>query len=100
MKRRQTLSGIKKIIRENKRHLSKKYKVNEIGLFGSRVRENESRSSDLDILVDFRDVISLFDFVALERELSQLTGHKVDLVMKSSLKPVIGSCILREVVYI
>jgi predicted nucleotidyltransferase len=40
------------------------------------------------------------DFVALERELSELTGEKVDLVMKSALKPRIGRNILREVMYL
>jgi predicted nucleotidyltransferase len=52
------------------------------------------------ILVEFYEVISLLDFVALERELSELLGEKVDLVMKSALKPRIDRNILRDVMYI
>jgi len=44
--------------------------------------------------------MDLIKFVELEEYLSELLGMKVDLVMKSALKPRIGERILREVVYI
>ncbi len=64
------------------------------------MRGEGRKKSDLDILVEFYEVINLLDFVALERELSELIGEKVDLVMKSALKPRIGRNILREVMYL
>lgn len=100
MNKRKDLKEIEKILKENKPFLKDRFKVKEIGVFGSRVRGEERKKSDVDILVAFYEVISLLDFVALERELSQLIGEKVDLVMKSALKPRIGKHILREVVYI
>ncbi len=97
---RKELNEIERILKENKPLLKERFKVKEIGIFGSRVRGEERKRSDVDILVEFYEVVSLLDFVALERELSELIGEKVDLVMKSALKPRIGKHILREVVYI
>jgi len=71
-----------------------------MGIFGSYIRREQERGSDLDILVEFEEPISLIEFVALERHLSELTGKKVDLVMKSALKPRIGENILRGTVYV
>jgi hypothetical protein len=49
-------------------------------------------------LVEFDDrALSLFDFVGIEHYLSDLLGVKVDLVEKSTLKPVIGRHVLEEV---
>ena len=84
----------------NKPLLAERFKIKRIGIFGFRLRVEERKKSDVDILVEFYEVISLLDFVALERELSKLIGEKVDLVMKSALKPRIGRNILREVVYL
>ena len=41
---------------------------------------------------------TLFEFVELEQRLSDLLGVRVDLVMRSALKPHIGQRILSEVV--
>ena len=80
--------------------LRDKYRIRKIGIFGSYLRGEQKRKSDLDILVDFEKTVSFFEFLALEGELSRLTGKKVDLVMKTALKPGIGKHILREVVYL
>jgi len=66
------------------------------------VREDQKKGSDIGILVEFypEPEIDLIKFVELEKFLSNLLGIKVDLVMKSALKPRIGKRILKEVVYI
>jgi len=56
--------------------------------------------SDLDILIDFAQAPTFFQFIEIEDHLSALLGVKVDLVMKSALKPRIGERILQEVVSI
>lgn len=71
-----------------------------IGIFGSYVRGEQKRKSDLDLLVEFSDPPSLFKFVELEDFLSQKLGIKVDLVMKDALKPRIKDSILNEAVYV
>ena len=77
--------------------LADKYHLTEIGIFGSYVRGEQTLQSDVDILVDFSRGMSLFKFVRLSEELKILLGTKVDLVMKSALKPYIGKQILKEV---
>ena len=68
-------------------------------VFGSRVREDYRRDSDLDLLVEFDDrSLSLLDFIGVELELSDLLGVKVDLVERRVLKPAIGQRILAEAV--
>jgi predicted nucleotidyltransferase len=90
--------SIKKTLADHKPLLAEKYGIREIGIFGSYVRGEQMQKSDVDVLVDFSDSISLLDFIHLENELSDLLGVKVDLVMKSALKPRIGKHILKEVV--
>jgi hypothetical protein len=82
--------------------LSKKYKVKEIGVFGSYVRGEQKKQSDLDILVEFEETanLSLLDFIRVENYLSDVLGIKVDLVEKHTLKPRIGKHVLEEVVQI
>ena len=78
--------------------IEQRYYVNYLGIFGSYVREEATPDSDLDILVDFETPPTLFQFVRLKNELSELLGISVDLVMKSALKPKIGEYVLAEVV--
>jgi len=77
--------------------LADRYQVTSLGVFGSYVRGKEQPDSDLDLLVEFLEPPSLFEFIRLEDELSALLGVRVDLVMKSALKPGIGRYILAEV---
>ena len=88
------------MLKENGTVLRDRFKVRKIGIFGSFARGEQEATSDIDILVDFRKPVSLIDFVALERHLSEILGREVDLVMKSALKPRIGKHILREVRYL
>ena len=87
-------------IREDMPLLRERYKVKNVGVFGSYVRGDNNEESDVDILVEFHEPPTLLEFVALERHIGELTGIKVDLVMKTALKPGIGERILQEVVYV
>ena len=77
--------------------LSDRYKVQELGVFGSYVHQEQRDESDLDILVTFSETPGLLKFIELENYLSDVFGVKVDLVMKDALKPTIGKQILKEV---
>ena len=87
-------------IRKNMPYLQEKYNVRSLGIFGSYVGGEQRKRSDVDILVEFEEPVSLLEFMSLERRLSELVGKKVDLVMKTALKPKIGERILEEVVYV
>jgi len=96
------IEEIKRVLKEYKEELKKKYGIKEIGIFGSYIRQEQSKDSDLDILVEFEPdaKMDLIKFVELENHISELLEVKVDLVMESALKPRIGKYILREVVYL
>lgn len=67
-------------------------------VFGS-VAPGEARSdSDVDVLVDFKAPVSLFEFVCLGRALEELLSHRVDRVTRSALRPEMRDSILREAV--
>ncbi len=95
-----TLEEIKQKIALHKLVLHEHYKVRELGIFGSYVRQEQTETSDVDVLVEFSETPSLLKFVNLENYLSDNLGVKVDLVHKSGLKPRIGERILVEVVYL
>lgn len=82
--------------------LREKFEVEAIGVFGSYVRGEQKRGSDVDVLVEFSEDahMGFFKFLDLEEFLSRKLGVKVDLVTKDALKPYIGKCILQEVIMI
>jgi predicted nucleotidyltransferase len=86
------------ILRQHLPELKDKYSVSYIGIFGSYIRGEQTKDSDLDVLVQFDKKPGLFKYIELEDYLSDLLGVKVDLVMKSALKPNIGKRIMNEVV--
>ncbi len=95
-----SLEGIRTLLRGELPRLRQEYAVRSLKIFGSFVRGEASATSDLDLLVEFDDAPTLFGFVRLENELSQLLGVKVDLVMKTGLKPALGERILSEAIAI
>ncbi len=94
------LKEIDELLKAYKEELYQKYSVVEIGVFGSIVRGEQKKRSDIDILVDFEKVPDLLKFINLERYLSRLLKKKVDLVSKKAIRPELKEMILSEVVYI
>lgn len=99
-KTEKSLEEIKEILKEHKEEVSRKYKVSEIGIFGSFVRGDQKKRSDIDILVDFYEIPDLFKFIELEEHLRKLLRKKVDLVDKKGIRPELKDRILKEVVYL
>lgn len=78
--------------------LRRQWPIRSLALFGSVVRGDATSDSDLDVLVEFDRPIDVFAFIALEERLSELTGRRVDLVSRRSLKRHVGESILAEAV--
>jgi predicted nucleotidyltransferase len=76
--------------------ICRKYGVSSLAVFGSFARGEARSDSDLDLLVSFAARIGLLGMVALERELSELIGRKVDLQTEAALSPYIKDRILKE----
>ena len=86
------IEGLKnKIIPILERHGIKK-----AGLFGSCVRRELKKRSDIDILVQVPDDISLLGFIGIKLELEESLGRKVDLVEYETIKPLIKDKIINE----
>lgn len=77
------------------------YGVDQIGLFGSYVRNEATENSDIDLLVNIRkDKKTFNNFLSLNYYLEELLGKKVELVTTQSLSPYIGPHILKTVEYV
>jgi len=94
------LESLRQQLSDRMPELQARYGVKSLGIFGSFVHGQQKKRSDIDLLVEFNDQVpvTLFSFVALERELGKALGRRVDLVEKNTLKPVIGKQILAEVI--
>lgn len=95
-----TLRRSMTILKKQMPELAERYRVKSLGIFGSYVRNEQSRRSDMDILVEFEQAPDLIKFIDLEEHLAKQLGVKVDLVPRRALKGEIGERILREVVTI
>lgn len=95
-----SIEEIRRILTEQKNYLIVEFKVKDLGIFGSYLRNEQSKTSDIDILVEFYEPIGFFKFLELEEYLESQLGIKVDLVSKKALKPRIGKYILKELVIV
>ena len=79
-----------KFVIDNKKldKFCKRWKIKELSVFGSALRADFNNESDLDFLVSFNTDAnwSLFDIVRMERELSDITGRKVDLISRRGIE--------------
>ncbi|HUO10292.1 MAG TPA: nucleotidyltransferase family protein [Phycisphaerae bacterium] len=75
----------------------RKYRVRELSVFGSVLREDFRPDSDVDLLVDFlpNHGLGLIDYISCQEELSEVVGRPVDLVQKSGLKRFVKGEVLR-----
>ncbi|MFN8257174.1 MAG: nucleotidyltransferase family protein [Bacteroidales bacterium] len=88
-------------IRTHKTELSK-FGIQNIGLFGSYARNEQSKISDIDILIDFdADMESFDNYMAVYDYFERLfKNEKVEIITKNGLSPYIGPRILKEVIYV
>jgi len=95
-----TLEEIKKLLGQYKQELEEKFKVKEIGIFGSTIREEQRQTSDIDLLVDFKDEADHFDLMGLGLFLEEKLNQRVDVVPKRAIREEIKDRVLKEVVYL
>lgn len=84
------------------KHQLLEYGVTRLGLFGSTVRGENTKDSDIDILLDFEDHKETYiNFITVCNILqSQFKRSKLDIVTYKGLSPYIGKTILNEVEYV
>ena len=88
-------------LKAKKRALSK-FGIRNVGLFGSYLRNEQVRGSDIDLLIDFEPNKENFDnYMAVYDIFEKLfKNERIEVVTKNGLSPYIGPKILSEVVYV
>ena len=94
MKRQEVLFKLQQQYQE----LALQYGLTALFLFGSVARDEARPDSDVDLLVEFKQPVGLFQFIELQQKLEALLGCKVDLGTKRSLKPRIKDQVLQEAI--
>ena len=82
------MTNIKKI-NDKIRPILKSYQIKKASVFGSFARGEESKKSDLDLLVEFKNDKSLFDMMDLQNKLQDTIGRKVDILTFDSVNPLL-----------
>jgi predicted nucleotidyltransferase len=93
------LEEIESILSKHKSGLRERFKVKEIGIFGSYARNEQTEDSDVDILVEFEEPVGLL-FVHLADFLEEILQCKVDLVTKEGIKPNRRKYIMEDLIYV
>lgn len=83
MSKEEIISKVKEAIEED----PNKDNIRSISLFGSFLNGNEGVDSDVDLLYETRETMSLFQIAAMRHQLEQKLGRKVDFVNKDSVIP-------------
>ena len=76
--------------------IASQYKIFNVKLFGSVLREEENAESDIDFLVECGDDCSLFDLISLKYDLEEILGRKIDVVTPDSAHWTLRDKILQE----
>ena len=84
MKEPLTKETILQLLKKELPYLRKKYGVERIALYGSFVRGNPTRKSDIDLLVHLGKPLGL-EFIGLAYDLEEKLGRTVDLTTFDSL---------------
>ncbi len=94
-------NAIERVLEAKKAYMKGVFHVREIGLFGSYIREEQTASSDIDVLVEFeKGHKDFFNYMRFKFYLEGLLGRNVDLVIKNAVKLRLRERIFSEVEYV
>jgi predicted nucleotidyltransferase len=93
---------MKKGLKERLLKLCEDNDISFMAIFGSFVRGEEKRRSDIDTAIEFADKShkNLLDLVRIENELKKIFGQKVDLGIFSSINPLIIEDVKKQMIVI
>ncbi len=92
-----TLTELKKLLSENEEKLTALH-VKSLSVFGSVARGQSTSKSDIDLIVEFAEPVSIFEFLDVKFFLEELLSSEVDLATEKALHPALKENILREAV--
>ena len=80
------------------RNIAARHGATHLRVFGSYARGTQRDTSDLDLLVDLEPGRSLLDLIAIQQDLEDLLGHRIDIVTERSLSPYIRDAVLKDAI--
>jgi len=86
------------ILRDHEQEIKRRFAVRRIGLFGSFVRGEETKESDIDILVEFEDP-TFRNFMNLAFFLEDIFSRRVDLLTPEGISHRIRPYVEKEVIW-
>jgi len=88
------------LLRQAKPDVEKQYHVRTMALFGSYSRNEQTETSDVDLLVDFSEPPSGLTFVNFAEAMEERLGMRVDVVPADAVKPRYRQSIQGDLVYV
>jgi len=70
--------------------------IRKAALFGSTARNETTKDSDIDLLVQLGKKMSLFEFIDMKLKLQEALHTKIDIVQYDKIKPSLKSFILQN----
>ena len=80
------------------REVAARHGASQVRVFGSFARGTQQNDSDLDLLVDLAPGRSLLDLIAIQQDLEDLLGRRVDVVTTRSLSPYLRDSVLKDAI--
>jgi predicted nucleotidyltransferase len=89
-------------LHKNRQYITTKYHLTKIGLFGSFARDEQSASSDVDLLIEIENgTINIHDLkISLNKYLADAFDRSVDIAREKYLKPYAKEMILKDTIYV
>jgi len=86
------------LLGQHRVHLARRYGVTGLALFGSTVRGEARKDSDIDILVGFDGPATSVRYFGVQLNLEDLLGRRVDLVTEKALRSELRPYVEREAI--
>lgn len=83
------LATIQKIVQKvvEQQHVTRS--VKSVSIFGSAARGEMNQKSDIDLIIEFEQPVSLFDFIGVKLDFEDALKRKVDLLTPKSVHPLL-----------
>ena len=87
---------------ENRHYITSHYHLTKLGLFGSFARDEQTKNSDVDLLIEIEaGTQNIHDLkLSLNEYLSNAFHRSVDIAREKYLKPYAKEFILKDTIYV
>lgn len=97
-----TTSEILDYLKQNKQLFKKDYHILKLGLFGSFARNQQTETSDIDIIIELEpNTDNIFELkLKFRQKLEQRFKRNIDICTEKYIKPIIKPLIIQEAIYV